>query len=77
VKPRKAEPQANPYPPDWERVAELRVFHTTPDEWTKLINWRTDMQRKGWRLLQVSSAASQMVAVFGRTKAELLERKED
>jgi hypothetical protein len=34
------------------------------------------MQRKGWRLLQVSSEAGDMVAVFGRTKTELLERKE-
>ena len=63
------------YPNDWERVAELRVFQTTPDEWAKLIGWRSDMQRKGWRLLQVSSEASRMVAVFGRTKSELLERK--
>jgi hypothetical protein len=34
------------------------------------------MQRKGWRLLQVSSDSDNMVAVFGRTKPELLERKE-
>jgi len=77
VKPRDANSKSNPYPPHWERVAELRVFQTTPAEWGRLLGWRTDMQRKGWRLLQVSSAADEMVAVFGRTKAELLERKED
>ncbi len=71
----KADKKTNPYPPDWERVAELRVFHTTPGGWAKLINWRAEMQRKGWRLLQVSSTANEMVAVFGRTKTELLDRK--
>ncbi|UCG86307.1 MAG: hypothetical protein JSW71_20785 [Gemmatimonadota bacterium] len=64
------------YPLDWERVADLRVFRTTQLEWSKLIGWRGDMQRKGWRLLQVSSDSDDIVAVFGRTKAELLERKE-
>ena len=65
---------SRPYPVDWERVAELRVFRTTPHEWEKLIRWRSDMRRKGWRLLQVSSDAGDLVAVFGRTKEELLER---
>jgi hypothetical protein len=63
------------YPAEWERVAELRVFHTTAAKWEKLISWRSDMQRKGWRLLQVSSATDEMIAVFGRTKTELLNRK--
>ena len=67
----------NHYPADWERVAELRVFQTTATEWAKLIGWRNDMQRKGWRLLQVSSATDEMTAVFGRTKSELLDRKAD
>jgi hypothetical protein len=67
----------NPYPAEWERVAELRVFHATPAEWEKLIGWRADMQRKGWRLLQVSSGTKEILAVFGRTKAELLDRKAD
>ena len=68
---------AHHYPAEWERVAELRVFRATPAEWQKLIGWRADMQRKGWRLLQVSSATDEMLAVFGRTKAELLDRKDD
>lgn len=68
---------SRPYPVAWERVAELRVFHTTPQQWEKLIGWRTDMQRKGWRLLQVSSDSGDMVAVFGRTKRELLEKEKD
>ncbi len=66
---------SRPYPVHWERVAELRVFHTTPHQWEKLIGWRSDMQRKGWRLLQVSSDSGDMVAVFGRTKKELLEKE--
>ena len=67
----------SPYPPDWEQVADLRVFHTTPPEWEKLIGWRADMRRKGWRLLQVTSGSAELVAIFGRTKAELLDRKAD
>ena len=67
---------SQPYPVDWERVAELRVFRTTAEQWTKLIGWRSDMQRKGWRLLQVTSDSDGLMAVFGRTKEELLERKE-
>jgi hypothetical protein len=33
------------------------------------------MRRKGWKLLRVSAAAGEMVAVFGRTKEELLARQ--
>ena len=62
----------DPYPPDWDKVADLRVFRTTPHEWQKLIGWRSDMKSKGWRLLQVSSSSGELVAVFGRTKPELL-----
>jgi hypothetical protein len=65
-----------PYPPSWEDVAELRVFRTTAERWQRLIGWRGDMQRKGWKLLQVSSEGGEMVAVFGRTRAELLARRE-
>ncbi len=65
-----------PYPPDWDRVADLRVFRTSPQEWQKLIGWRWDMKTKGWRLLQVTSGASNLVAVFGRTRAELLSGQE-
>ena len=71
-----AEQPSKPYPKDWEQVADLRVFHTTPQEWEKLIAWRADMQRRGWRLLQVFSQTDDMVAVFGRTKQELLQREE-
>lgn len=67
---------SQPYPEDWERVAELRVFRATAEQWMKLIGWRSDMQRKGWRLLQVTSDSDGLRAVFGRTKEELLERKE-
>jgi hypothetical protein len=57
-----------PYPAQWEQVADLRVFRTTAQEWQKLIGWRTDMRKRGWKLLRVSSEGSEMVAVFGRTK---------
>ncbi|NIN10443.1 MAG: hypothetical protein GTN62_03860 [Gemmatimonadales bacterium] len=65
-----------PYPLDWEEVAELRVFRTTAERWQRLIGWRADMRRKGWKLLQVAAHAGEMVAVFGRTKEELLTRQE-
>jgi hypothetical protein len=42
------------------------------EEWQKLIGWRSEMKNKGWRLLQVTSGTGDMVAVFGRTKNELL-----
>lgn len=59
-----------PYPPQWETVADLRVFRTTNEEWEKLLGWRSDMRKRGWRLLRVSSDGPELVAVFGRTKAE-------
>jgi hypothetical protein len=59
-----------PYPADWERVADLRVLRTTVQDWEKLISWRTDMRRRGWKLLRVSHDGPELVAVFGRTKAE-------
>jgi len=59
-----------PYPPQWESVADLRVFRTTNEEWQKLIAWRADMRRRGWKLLRVSSDGPEMVAVFGRTKTD-------
>lgn len=61
-----------PYPKDWEKVAELRVFRTTAERWQQLIGWRAEMQRKGWKLLHVSADAGEMLAVFGRTRPELL-----
>ena len=60
-----------PYPDAWEDVAELRVFRTTAKEWEKLIAWRADMRKRGWKLLRVTSDESELVAVFGKTKADL------
>jgi hypothetical protein len=60
---------AKPYPPHWEAVADLRVFRTTSLEWEKLIGWRADMRKRGWKLLRVSSEGQEMVAIFGRTKS--------
>jgi hypothetical protein len=59
-----------PYPAEWERVADLRVFRTTTEDWQKLIAWRADMRKRGWRLLRVFHEGSELVAVFGRTKAD-------
>lgn len=59
-----------PYPPQWESVADLRVFRTTAEAWEKLIGWRADMRRRGWKLLRVSSEGPELVAIFGRTKIE-------
>ena len=59
------------YPESWDKVAEVRVFRTTPGEWSKLIAWRGEMQRKGWRLLRVSTVRGQLTGVFGRTRPEL------
>ncbi len=59
---------SKPYPAQWEQVADLRVFRTTSQEWEKLIGWRADMRKRGWKLLRVSSEGTEMVAIFGRTK---------
>ncbi|HWC72695.1 MAG TPA: hypothetical protein VG454_02075 [Gemmatimonadales bacterium] len=61
---------ASPYPPHWENVADLRVFRTTAAEWEKLIGWRTDMRKRGWKLLKVLIESSEVVAIFGRTKTK-------
>lgn len=61
---------SKPYPPHWESVADLRVFRTTEQQWEKLIGWRADMRKRGWKLLRVSSEGPEMVAIFGRTKAD-------
>ena len=63
-------PNAPPYPAHWENVADLRVFRTTPGEWEKLIVWRTDMRKRGWKLLKISSEEHELVAIFGRTKED-------
>lgn len=64
-----------PYPLDREGVAELRVFRTTEGRWQRLMGWRSEMRCKGWRLLRVSAVAGEMVAVFGRTKDDLLDKR--
>lgn len=64
-------PDDRPYPDQWERVAELRVFRAPHAAWEKLIAWRNDMRKRGWRLLRVSSDNNELVAVFGKTKPEL------
>jgi hypothetical protein len=51
-------------------VADLRVFRTTSEEWQKLLGWRADMRKRGWKLLRVSSDGPELVAIFGRTKAD-------
>lgn len=68
--------EGRPYPEDWEAVAELRVFRTTEQRWQRLIGWRAEMGRKGWKLLQVTANRGEMVAVFGRTKDKLLKKDE-
>ncbi|MFI5235433.1 MAG: hypothetical protein ACHQXA_06970 [Gemmatimonadales bacterium] len=64
------------YPATWERVAELRVFRTPQAAWERLIAWRGDMRKRGWRLLRVTSDADELVAVFGKTKPELTGRSD-
>src|SRR5256885_14113042 len=61
---------SKPYPPQCEQVADLRVFRTTTHEWEKLIGWRADMAKRGWKLLRVSDQGADIVAIFGRTQAE-------
>ncbi len=59
------------YPPAWDDVAEVRVFRTTQEQWSRLIGWRRDMRRRGWKLLRVQTERREMVAVFGRTRSDL------
>lgn len=60
-----------PYPDAWEQVADLRVFRTSAKDWDRLIGWRQDMRKRGWKLLRVTSDEVELVAVFGKTKADL------
>jgi len=62
---------SKPYPDEWESVADLRVMRTIAGDWEKLIGWRNDMTKRGWRLLKVTSDDREIVAVFGKTKATL------
>ena len=70
-------PDGQPYPVDWENVADLRVLRTGEENWQQMIRWRADMGRQGWRLLRVTAADGELVVVFGRTKDILLHRSED
>ena len=70
-------PDGQPYPADWEDVADLRVLRTQADNWQQMIRWRNDMGRQGWRLLRVTASGEELVVVFGRTKSDLLNRSED
>ncbi len=66
-----------PQPPEsWEQVAELRVFRATQQHWERLLGWRREMRKKGWKLLRVNSSSDELVATFGRTRAELLARRD-
>ena len=69
--PAKPPAEDRPYPESWERVAELRVFRAPHAAWERLIAWRNDMRKIGWRLLRVTSDKDELVAVFGKTKNEL------
>jgi hypothetical protein len=60
--------RADHYPRSWEHVAQLRVFRTSTGEWDKVVGWRTDMLKRGWKLLRVSTDAEEIVAVFGKTR---------
>ncbi|HWA56359.1 MAG TPA: hypothetical protein VG692_03845 [Gemmatimonadales bacterium] len=68
---RPSQQERKPYPDTWEQVADLRVFRTTASDWDRLISWRTDMRKRGWKLLRVTSDDSELVAVFGKTKSDL------
>ncbi len=57
-----------PYPAHWESVAHVRVFRATSREWDRVVAWRTDMVKRGWKLLRVTSNAEEIVAVFGKTR---------
>ncbi|HXG44995.1 MAG TPA: hypothetical protein VNJ71_09605 [Gemmatimonadales bacterium] len=63
--------RGKPYPEAWEQVAELRVFRTSAKDWERLISWRSDMRKRGWKLLKVTTDEVELVAVFGRTKPGL------
>lgn len=60
-----------PYPESWEQVADLRVFRTAASDWDRLISWRTDMRKRGYKLLRVTGDDVELVAVFGKTKTDL------
>ena len=63
-----------PYPQEWEDGAEVRVFRTSQEQWSRLIGWRREMLRRGWKLLRVQTDRREMVAVFGRTRTDLKDK---
>jgi hypothetical protein len=63
--------KSKPYPDTWEQVADLRVFRTSAKDWERLIAWRQDMRKRGWKLLKVTTDEVELVAVFGKTKPDL------
>jgi hypothetical protein len=71
TKPSASQDRNKPYPDSWDRVADVRVFRTSAKEWEKLIAWRADMRKRGWKLLKVTSDDVELIAVFGRTKTDL------
>ncbi|HET7791639.1 MAG TPA: hypothetical protein VFK78_12670 [Gemmatimonadales bacterium] len=46
------------------------MFRTSAEEWERLLGWRADMRKRGWKLLRVSSEGPEMVAIFGRNKPD-------
>ncbi|MCH7491091.1 MAG: hypothetical protein IID05_10400 [Gemmatimonadetes bacterium] len=69
-----AKEESLPYPQEWEDVAEVRVFRTSQEQWSRLIGWRREMLRRGWKLLRVQTDRREMVAVFGRTRTDLKDK---
>lgn len=58
------------YPTRWNEVADVRVLKTDPGDWHKLSLWRADMTRRGWTLLKVTTTDTELMAVFGKAKAD-------
>lgn len=61
-------PADKPYPRSWESRADVRVFRAPTKDWERLLQWRSDMSRRGWKLLRVSRDGDEMVAIFGRPR---------
>jgi hypothetical protein len=61
-------PEQIHYPTRWNEVADVRVLKAKPGDWHKLSKWRTDMSRRGWSLLKVTTSDTELTAVFGKTK---------
>jgi hypothetical protein len=44
------------------------VLRAPVNDWQKLITWRSDLGKRGFRLLRVVSEGGEMVAIFGRSR---------